>query len=318
MPKRNFPKKLLSIFTINWIGRRGMMRGMTDLCLGLDLFVSLVRQFQSTDPRPFGMVSIGALLLSASIWLGWVNFPKLWNRACPRGFSYHLLCLAASAVTFFSTLLFFSLPHLRPVVEFSVKTWQVSLESNGELWNKTLNDCRKILEKKGISQTTPNVVTVSYTTTGPGGTVTKNGIKDVSRIFANTILKDFWDKRPMLSLILWARGAEARAAMTESMVEFFDRNPGQVMSSAIVVKVGADKIRENLERQIPKIVSYARGILVLAVVLFQALLLALVFWGSRGFALAGGSPTEKNNLTLARKKRSLRKKTRKISCRSLF
>jgi hypothetical protein len=183
-------------------------------------------------------------------------------------------------ITFFSTLLFFSLPYLRPVVEFSVKTWQVSLESNGELWNKTLNDCRKILEKKGISQTTPNVVTVSYTTTGPGGTVTKNGIKDVSRIFANTILKDFWDKRPMLSLILWARGAEARAAMSESMVEHFDRYPGSTMSSQKVIKVGADKIREDLDRQIPKIVPYARGGLIVLFLLAQATPFGLVAYSS--------------------------------------
>jgi hypothetical protein len=68
--------------------------------------------------------------------------------------------------------------------------------------------------------------------------------------------------------------------MTESMVEFFDRNPGQVMSSAIVIQVGADKIREDLDRQIPKIVPYARGVLIVLFLLAQAIPFGLVAYSS--------------------------------------
>ena len=84
----------------------------------------------------------------------------------------------------------------------------------------------------------------------------------------------------MLSLILWARGAEARAAMTESMVTYFDANPRGYMERADVVKVGAQKIREDLDRQIPKIVPYARAILVLAFLLVQAIPFGIIAYCS--------------------------------------
>jgi hypothetical protein len=248
-----------------------------DLGLSLELLIKLVQQFRQTDLRFFQLVLAGAFLLSGAMWWICSVFSNLWNKCYHLHLGHHLLCLVSAVITFFSTLLFFSLPYLRPVVEFSVKTWQLTLETNGPLWNENLEKCRRICRKLGIPQNNPVVVFVAHA--GPDGKQI-NGIKGVSRIFANTILKDFWEQRPGLSLILWARGAEARAAMTESMVEFFDLNPGQAMSSAIVVKVGADKIREDLDRQIPKIVPYARGGLIVLFLLAQATPFGLVAYSS--------------------------------------
>ncbi|NDF17093.1 MAG: hypothetical protein EB079_03880 [Verrucomicrobia bacterium] len=52
------------------------------------------------------------------------------------------------------------------------------------------------------------------------------------------------------------------------------------MERADVVKVGAQKIREDLDRQIPKIVPYARAILVLAFLLVQAIPFGIIAYCS--------------------------------------
>ncbi|NDA26446.1 MAG: hypothetical protein EBZ05_06370 [Verrucomicrobia bacterium] len=250
---------------------------ITDFSLLVELLVDLVQQLQQADPRFFLFVVAGAFLLSAAMWWICSVFSNLWNKRYHLHLWHHLLCFFAAIITFFTTLIFFSLPYVKPLVEYSVGTWQARMESNASLWNETLDQCRKTCAKLGIPQVNPTGVTVSYS--GSDGKKIE-GIRHVSRIFANRILKDFWQNRPMLSLILWARGAEARAAMTESMVTYFDANPRGYMERADVVKVGAQKIREDLDRQIPKIVPYARAILVLAFLLVQAIPFGIIAYCS--------------------------------------
>ena len=250
---------------------------ITNFSLLVELLVNLVQQLQQADPRFFLFVVAGAFLLSAAMWWICSVFSNLWNKRYHLHFWHHLLCFFAAIITFFTTLVFFSLPYVKPLVEYSVGTWQSRMESNVSLWNETLDQCRKTCAKLGIPQNNPMVVMVSWQ--GPDGKKI-DGMKSVSRIFANTILKDFLGKRPLLSLILWVRGAEARAAMTESMVAYFDANPGSVMDSRIVVRVGAEKIRHDLDLQIPKIIPYTRAFLILVFLLIQAIPFGIIAYSS--------------------------------------
>jgi len=249
----------------------------TDLGSTLNLLVALVEMLQQADVRYFQLVVAGALLLSAAMWWICSVFSNLWNKRYHLHLWHHLLCFFSAVITFFTTLIFFSIPYLQPFVEFSVNEWKRELAANGNLWNGAIDQSRKACEKLGIPQKNPGIVYVSYL--GSDGKEI-NGMKAVSRIFANTILKDFFDTRPVLSLILWARGAEARPAMTESMVVYFEAHPGQIMDSQIVIDVGTGKIRESLARQIPKIVPYARGGLIVLFLLVQAIPFGLVAYSS--------------------------------------
>lgn len=249
----------------------------TDLGSTLNLLVALVKMLQQADLRYFQLVLAGAFLLSAAMWWICSVFSNLWNKQYHLHLWHHLLCFFSAVITFFTTLIFFSIPYLQPFVEFSVNEWKREMEGNMKLWAEAMDQSRKVCEKLGIPQRDPGIVTVDWA--GPDGKKI-DGMKHVSRIFANTILKDFFDTRPVLSLILWARGTEARAAMTESMIVYFETHPGQIMSRKLVTDVGTEKIREDLDRQIPKIIPYARGGLIVLFLLVQAIPFGLVAYSS--------------------------------------
>jgi len=234
----------------------------------MSFLVALVDELKTQNFIQFRIVFVAALLLAAGMWVFCSFFSRLWNRHYHLTAWHHVLCFFAAAATFFVVLLYPSLEYLKPFAYASVQSWQSELKRNVPLWNEVSRKCRKTCEAMGIKQETPGGVTVSTSTPSGKGI---SGIKKVSQIHAQAIVGNFVLERPGLSLILSARGRQAQEAINKEMEDYFNTNPMSIMAQEIIINKGGDVIRADLDQQIPKLVPYARTVLVLIFLLFQAI-----------------------------------------------
>jgi hypothetical protein len=182
---------------------------------------------------------------------------------------HHVLCFFAAAATFIVVLLYPSLEYLKPFAYASVQSWQKELNVNFGLWREVTSKCRKACEAMGIKQGTDPSICATSTSTPSGKII--SGIKKVSQIHAQAIVENFVRERPVLSLILSARGRKAQEVINAEMEDYFDKNPLSTMKQDIIISEGGDVIRRDLDQQIPKIVPYARTGLILIFLLFQGI-----------------------------------------------
>ena len=232
----------------------------------VEFLLELVDQLKSQNFMQFRIVFAAALLLAAGMWVFCSFFSRLWNKHYHLNAWHHVLCFFAAFATFVVVLLYPSLEYLKPYAYASVQSWQSELNRNNDLWDEVISKCRKACEAMGIKQENPVIVTVNTST--PGGKKI-SGIKKVSQIYAQAMVKNFTSKRPVLSLILSARGRKAQEVVNAEMEDYFEKYPK--MDPKFIIDKGGDVIRRDLDQQIPKIVPYARTGLILIFLLFQGI-----------------------------------------------
>lgn len=233
----------------------------------VEFLVELVDRLKTENFMQFRVVFLAALLLAVGMWVFCSFFSRLWNKNYHLNVWHHVLCFFAAAATFVVVLLYPSLEYLKPYAYASVQSWQSELNRNNGLWNEVIRKCRKACEAMGIKQE-ENPIEVNVTCLTPGGKKI-SGIKKVSQIYALAMVENFKSKRPVLSLILSARGRKAQEVVNAEMEDYFEKYPK--MDPKFIIDKGGDVIRRDLDQQIPKIVPYARTGLILVFLFFQAI-----------------------------------------------
>jgi hypothetical protein len=213
----------------------------------VEFLVELVDRLKTENFMQFRIVFLAALLLAVGMWVFCSFFSRLWNKNYHLNVWHHVLCFFAAAATFVVVLLYPSLEYLKPYAYASVQSWQSELNRNNGLWNEVISKCRKACEAMGIKQEeNPLKVNVTYLT--PGGKKI-SGIKKVSQIYAQAMVENFKSKRPVLSLILSARGRKAQEVVNAEMEDYFEKYPQ--MDPKFIIDKGGDVIRRDLDQQIP-------------------------------------------------------------------
>jgi len=235
----------------------------------VEFLVELVDRLKTENFMQFRIVFLAALLLAVGMWVFCSFFSRLWNKNYHLNVWHHVLCFFAAAATFIVVLLYPSLEYLQPFAYASVQRWQKELIGDNGLWKEVIQKCRKACEAMGIKQEADPWFCQASTSTATGKKI--SGIKKVSQIHAQAIVDNFTRKRPALRMILSARGRKAQEVMNAEMEDYFDKNPNSRMNHDIIINVGADVIRRDLDQQIPKIVPYARTGLILVFLFFQAI-----------------------------------------------
>ena len=235
----------------------------------VEFLVALVDEFKAQNFMQFRIVFVAAMLLAAGMWVFCSFFSRLWNKNYHLNVWHHVLCFFAAAATFVVVLLYPSLEYLKPFAYASVQSWQKELIRDNGLWKEVTQKCRKACEAMGIKQGADPSICSTSTSTATGKII--SGIKKVSQIHAQAIVENFFRERPALSMILSARGRKAQEVINTEMEDYFDKNPTSTMKQDIIINVGGNVIRRDLDQQIPKIVPYARTALILIFLLFQGI-----------------------------------------------
>lgn len=226
-----------------------------------------------------GAVAVG-LVLAALAWWGTTAIALNFNRQFTLRPRHHVYAAFAAFVTLVFTVLFVSLRYSDDVADLVVSKWQINIRSDRRWADDTFREAYEAVyslraasgERLEDFSAHPHPDTTSSTRIP---TTHERSKQVAARAYAEAAVQHFHDEHPLLSTIIWARSTVAEAAIVEDMRHFF-ANRGDTYPVSEAIELAGRHIRDDLRRQVPRIVLISRILLIVAFLIIQAITLALL------------------------------------------
>jgi len=246
----------------------GDFLSLLGLCLGL---------FFTLDRKEFVLSLIIGVLLAALLWWACSNFSKLWNLRFRTKPLHHIFCFIAALLTLVFTVLFASLQYTKEAAYASVKVWQAQLILDQVWAESTFAVAFDAVQGLGIEDFSkiplPGL---------PGSHIPTNNDKSIltaASTYANGAADHFKQNRQFLSLIIQGK-AEVPQEILQADIKIYFATVSKSYPPPRGISLVGDEMRQQLDLQVPKVVTYARVVLVIAFLLAQAVPFGLVAWAA--------------------------------------
>lgn len=217
-----------------------------------------------------------AVLLAGGCWWLASNYTKLWNLLFQAHPIHHFFCALAALATLVGVLLFFALSHAKTAGEQFVNLWSASLRINPAWQRSTFQEARKAAWQLGQEPHDPALWQ------GGGKEIiplsNPNTKYLVARIYANSAARNFQRMHPFLSWIFSVRVEAAEEAVSRDVQQYINVEP--VYPDIRAVGIVANYIKEELDKQTPKLVPRLRLILLLLFFVVQSVPFTLIGWAA--------------------------------------
>ena len=97
-----------------------------------------------------------------------------------------------------------------------------------------------------------------------------------ARTYAQAAVAHFREHNPLLSKLLSPKATPTEEEIYDDVRIFFEKNPGKKYGVEQAIDLASENLRQDLQKQAPKVVVYARGFLILGILLLTAMPFALV------------------------------------------
>nr|VFJ99707.1 MAG: hypothetical protein BECKLFY1418A_GA0070994_11045 [Candidatus Kentron sp. LFY] len=222
---------------------------------------------------------VGVLLAGAAWWLtSYVAFN--FNREFSMHPKHHVYCGIAAVLTLIFTLLFFALKFTGAVAEQAISEWQAAIRIDAGWQNKTFaNAYDAVYELKNPQGGQLEDFTGSpHPSTGLDTSIPTSypsSKQAVAEVYGASMVKNFKQKYPFLSLILWAKSEQAKKALITDIEQLFATGVASYAAEQ-GVDLTSTMIRNALKAQAPRVIIISRIILIIAFLLIQALVFGLL------------------------------------------
>jgi len=234
------------------------------ICLGL--FVALDRQ-------GFILSVVVGIVLGGGCWAACSYFSRLWNLRFRTSFIHHILCFVAALLTIAFSILFASLKYTKEAAYASVMAWEVQINSDPVWANATFAIAFDAVRKLGVEDFS-NVPLPGM----PNSHIPTNNNRSIlaaASTYAVSGSKHFDKNRPFLSKIIKGK-SEVPQQLLDADIKNFFATIGNSYPPPRAISLVASETKRELDTQVPRVVTYARIVLVLIFLLAQAVPFGLV------------------------------------------
>lgn len=220
-------------------------------------------------PTVFQVCLVVALLLGAATFWGCIRSIRLWNQTYPIPWWSYVAATFASFVVFSGTILLPSSGLIKDAAVSLIEDWSKKLPRDRRWNDETFKEARRQVVKLGLEEPASyqkETIPVSH----------EESRKVAARTFAQAAVSHFREHNPLLSKLLSPKATPTEEEIYEDVRVFFEKNPGKKYGVEQAIDLASENLRQDLQKQAPKVVVYARGLVVLSVLLLTALPFALV------------------------------------------
>jgi len=232
--------------------------------------------------------SNGLLVLAAAVFLGALCYflchksTKLWNRRFQVRFTHHFYCAASALLGFASVILYASCPFLKPVAQASILIWQEQIQNDNN-WSQTTFG-HAYDEVKKLGKEPPEAFEQSRKEDGLVPMSKPESQYKVASVYCNSASRHYADERPYLSKLIRPDPEIPEESVVQDVKEFLAspaardavsgrHNPYPLRRT---VELVARIMRDDLEKQVPRIVTRARTLVAAVFLVGQAVIFGCI------------------------------------------
>lgn len=241
---------------------------MSQVLGAIALATQCIGMMASRTPRAFMLTVIAAVLLAGACWWVCTNYSQLWNRRYQITMVHHVLCGIAAVMTLVFTLVYMSLSFTKDIAVNAVNDWSTAIHQDNLFKQTTFNTVYQSVRALGIEDFT------NYPAPPRGNRVPLNHEQSrtlMAKTYGDAACRDFQQKNPFLSRIIWPEAQVPVSAVRGDMTAFFSRNPGGTYMDHQAIGLAVRLIRGALEPQTRRVVSLSRTAAVLLFLFVQAI-----------------------------------------------
>ena len=224
-------------------------------------------------------VACGVFLAALAWWLVYITALNF-NRQFSFRPAHYFYCGAAAIATLLFTILFFALRYTADVAVVMVSAWEVGIQAD-QPWSE--DTYRRAFEAVRDLRDPAGKPLEDFSRSPPPGTGLPTSIPTnheasknlAAEIYAEAVVKQFRTSYPFLSKVLWARSGIAQDEIFADMRRVFDSGDTSY-DAKDAIRLAGTVIRHGLEKQVPRIVILSRVALVIAFLIVQAIVFALL------------------------------------------
>jgi len=220
-------------------------------------------------PTVFQVCLVVALLLGGATFWGCIRSIRLWNQTYPIPWWSYVAATFASFVVFSGTILLPSSGFIKDAAVSLIEDWSKRLPRDRKWTDETFKEAKRQVVKLGLEEPASyqkETIPVSH----------EESRKVAARTYAQSAVAHFRENNPLLSKLLTPKAAPTEDEIYDDVRTFFEKNPGKKYGVEQAIDLAAERLRQDLQKEAPKVVVYARAFVILAILIFTALPFALV------------------------------------------
>lgn len=213
------------------------------------------------------------IVLAAACWAGCSYYSRLWNLRYRVTLIHHLLCALAALLTLIFTVLFASLAYTREAALASVEVWEGEVNLDKAWANSTFATAYARVKSLGLEDFS-NVLPPG----APGSRIPTHhdpSILAAASTYAGAAARHFITNRPFLSKIIRGR-ADVPTQTLDSDVKNYFATVSKHYPPVRGISLVARTIKQDLDRQAPRVVKTFRILCCALFVAFQLIPFGLV------------------------------------------
>lgn len=235
----------------------------------VDLLLRCPEEMASRTPTVFQGCLVLALLLAGTTFWGCMRSIRLWNQTYPIPWWSYLAATFASLVIFSGTILLPSSGLIKDAAVSLIEDWSKHLPHDRRWTDETFKEAKRQVVKLGLEEPASyqkETIPVSH----------EESRKAAARTYAQAAVAHFREHNPLLSKLLSPKANPTEQEIYEDVRVFFEKNPGKKYGVEQAIDLASENLRQDLQRQAPKVVVYARALVTMGVLVLIAIPFGLV------------------------------------------
>ena len=242
---------------------------MSSITSLIDLLLRCPEEMAERTPAVFQVCLVLALLLGGATFWGCIRSIRLWNQTYQIPWWSYLAASFASVIVFGGTILLPSSGLIKDAAISLIEDWSKRLPRDRRWTDDTFKEAKRQVVKLGLEEPASyqkETIPVNH----------EESRKVAARTYAQAAVAHFREHNPLLSKLLSPRATPTEDEIYDDVRVFFEKNPGKKYGVEQAIDLASENLRQDLQKQAPKVVVYARGLVILSVLLLTALPFALV------------------------------------------
>lgn len=220
------------------------------------------------------VVLAAAVVLSGFAWALCNYYVLLWNKRFRLTATHQVLATTASLLTFFFVLAFAGMVFMQEIALSKIVIWRENLKNDRDWSQSTFKEAFYSVEKLGKEKDI-----VNYKKPEDGGNFIPlsqpESQLEAAAVYADNACENFDQKHPFLSKIIWSSAQMPRKLIKDDIEQWFNSRKG-IYPFEKAIDLAAQKIKNDLTKQTPRIVRLARIALVILFLFVILIPLALI------------------------------------------
>lgn len=225
------------------------------------------------SPTAIALTFFLALIFSVGCYLLCTNYSRLWNKSFQKTATHNVLSIMAAVLTFFFVLAFVSFTFFKEVSQLMILKWQATINLDAKWQDATFKKAYQAV--KSCCENTEPFQLAEFRNGSLVPLNTTQAKEVFARVYADNGSKHFENTHPFLSKIIWSSPQIAQASLEEDIRSYFTGG-NEPYNASRAIELVATKIKGELTKQTPRVVTLSRVVLIILFLIAQAIPFGLI------------------------------------------